>query len=425
MHRIVRSCLSARRLHRLAATAIAVAMPAAASALTWPGPAPCNTTLQDCIESAADGDILEVATDGPIAESVEIFAKSLTLRPAAGFTPVFEGMPSLDAIEAFGADTPVTVRIEGMTVRGGLIRVYQGGSGLFQAIIDSNVIEADALDFSLTAIGVGTFGAAPTGPVGFFIYGNVIRFDFLGGDDVSAIAIDDLPGETTGIILANRVIGGGPSSTYHAIRIRNGGGIATIEASYNRIEAAGYNGGILIQEDDAGGSMTARVFNNLVTGSLDINGPQPGAIVLRADAGNLDATVLNNTLAGNATGFAARVGAGASLTGVLANTIVADSTNRGVRIDAAAQFSNEHNLVFGNGSDDFTPGPGTILADPRFVGGGDFHPLPNSPVRDAGNTALVADIDFDLDGAARVLGPEVDIGVFELSDRIFADGFDA
>jgi hypothetical protein len=171
--------------------------------------------------------------------------------------------------------------------------------------------------------------------------------------------------------------------------------------------------------------MTARVFNNLVTGSLDINGPQPGAIVLRADAGNLDATVLNNTLAGNATGFAARVGAGASLTGVLANTIVADSTNRGVRIDAAAQFSNEHNLVFGNGSDDFTPGPGTILADPRFVGGGDFHPLPNSPVRDAGNTALVADIDFDLDGAARVLGPEVDIGVFELSDRIFADGFDA
>ncbi|HVT32111.1 MAG TPA: hypothetical protein VHE32_05670, partial [Rhodanobacteraceae bacterium] len=109
MHRIVRSCLSARRPQRLAVAAIVAAMPVAASALTWPGPAPCNTTLQDCIESAADGDTLEVATDGPIAESVEIFAKSLTLRPAAGFTPVFEGMPSLDAIEAFGADTPVTV----------------------------------------------------------------------------------------------------------------------------------------------------------------------------------------------------------------------------------------------------------------------------------------------------------------------------
>jgi hypothetical protein len=211
----------------------------------------------------------------------------------------------------------------------------------------------------------------------------------------------------------------------HAIRIRNGSGTADFDVSYNRVEAPGYNGGVLIQEDDAGGTLTARVFNNLVTGSLDNNGPQPGAIVLRADAGNLDATVLNNTLAGNTTGFAARVGTGASLTGVLANTIIAGNTNRGVRIDAAAQFSNEHNLVFGNGSDDFTPGPGTLLVDPRFVGGGDFHPLPSSPVRDAGNTALAADIDFDLDGSPRVLGAEIDIGAWELSERIFADGFDA
>jgi hypothetical protein len=427
MRRIVRLSRFDRTLQRLVAVAIFAAMPAASSALTWPGPAPCNTTLQACIEGAADGDVLEVATDGPIAESVEIFAKNLTLRPAEGFTPVFEGMPSLDAIEAFGADTPVTVSIEGMTVRGGFIRVYQRGSGAFTATIRGNVIEADALDFDLEAIGVSTFGSAATGPVGFLIYDNEIRFGFLGGDVVSAIDIDDLPGDTFGLIIANRVVGGGPSSVSHAIRIRNGIGSADIEATHNRIEATGYNGGFLIEQDDAGGTMTARVFNNLVTGSLDINGPQPGAIVLRADAGSLDATVLNNTLAGNATGFAASVGAAASLTGVLANTIVAGNTNRGVKIDAAAaaHFSNEHNLVFGNGSDDFTPGPGTILADPRFVGGGDFHPVANSPVRDAGNTSLATDIDVDLDGSPRVLGAEIDIGAWELSEQIFADGFDA
>jgi hypothetical protein len=340
---------------------------------------------------------------------------------------VFEGMPSLDAIEAFGADSPVTVRIEGMTVRDGLIRVYQRGSGAFQATISGNVIEADALDLSLTAIGVSTFGAAPTGPVAFLIYDNTVRYGFLGGDDVSAIEIDDLPGDTVGFIIANRVLGGGPSSTYHAVRIENAVGTADIEVRHNLIEAAGYNGGFLIQQSGDSGAMTARVYNNLVTGSLDINGPQPGAIALRVEAGSLDARVLNNTLAGNATGFVTSVAPGASLTGVLANTIVADSAHVGVRIDAdpAAQFTNEHNLVFNNGSDDFTPGPGTIEADPRFVGGGDFHPLASSPVRDAGNTALAADIEVDLDGSARIVGAGIDIGAWELGEHIFTDGFDA
>jgi hypothetical protein len=55
----------------LALSAVALATSAAADAAirTWPGPAPCNTTLQACIVGADAGDAVEVASNGTIVES--------------------------------------------------------------------------------------------------------------------------------------------------------------------------------------------------------------------------------------------------------------------------------------------------------------------------------------------------------------------
>ncbi len=406
--------------------ALAAAMPAAASVRSWPGLSPCNTTLQACISATTAGDIVEVASNGPITESVEIFHKSLTLRAATGFSPVFQNASSLNAITAIGGDTAATDTIEGMTVRGEFIIAYQGGSGAFSVQIKNNIIETVGLDSNFTAIKVSTLGPAPTGPVDLVISNNEIGLGFLVGDDISAIGIDDLPGQTTGLIMGNTVLSGGTASTRSAIAIHNGTGTAEFDVRYNRVTASGYNGGILLSQDSASGTLTARILNNLMTGSIDYTGPQPGAISLLANAGSLQATVLNNTLAGNATGFIASVASGATLSGVLANTVVANNANRGVVIGAtaAAGFSNESNLVFANGSNDFNPGPGTVQADPKFVGAGNYHPRNDSPVRDAGITALATDLPVDLDGAPRVVGLAIDIGAWELSDSIFANGFD-
>jgi hypothetical protein len=393
---------------------------------TWPGPSPCNTTLQACIAHASSGEIVEIASNGPIAESVEISGKSLNLRPASGFSPVFAGGPSTDAIDAFGGDTLVGIVIEGMIVRAGTITAYQGGSGPFYVTIRGNVIQAEGLDANRTGIAIRPFGSSPTGDVHFTVTDNEINLGFLQGDDIAAIGIDDLPGPTTGTIEGNAILGGGTWSTLGAIRMRNGAGTADVDMRYNRVAATGYNGGIVLVQDGAAGTLDARIVNNLVTGTIDITGPQPGAISLLATAGNLHASVLGNTLAGNDTGFIATASAGASLTGALANTLVADNNLRGVMIGAAiaAGFANDHNLVFGNGTDDFTPGPGTLQADPLFLGAGNFHPRGNSPVRDAGNTGWTTDIPTDLDGAPRVIGTAVDIGAWELADSIFINGFD-
>ena len=394
---------------------------------TWPGPVPCNTTLQACIDHASSGEIVEIATNGPIAESVEIAGKSLNLQPANGYSPVFEGGPSISAIVAIGAATEIGIVIDGMTIRNGTIRALQGGSAPFHVTIRGNVFEADGLDANRTAISVEPFGGNPAGDMDFSIIDNEIDFGFLQGDDISAIGVDDLPGPTTGVIHGNTIIGGGTWSTLGAVRMRNGAGTATVEISDNRVAAAGYNGGIVLAQDVPAGTFDARVVNNFVTDTIDIMGPQPGAISLRAAAGSLHANVLGNTLAGNDTGFIAKASAGASLTGALANTLVADNGVNGVVIaaDIAVGFANDHNLVFGNGSDDFTPGPGTVKADPRFVGSADFRLRSDSPARDAGNSAWTTGIPTDLDGAPRVFGAAVDIGAWEVGDPIFANGFDA
>jgi len=409
------------------AIALSFAAPAGAAIRTWPGSSPCNTTLQACLDAADAGDIVEVASDGPIAGPIELFRKSLTLRAAAGFTPVFEANSSTNVIDAFGADTLVAIVIEGLTVRGGTINAYQAGTGPFGLTIRGNTVEADGLDANRTGIRLGTFGSTPTGPVNFAIVDNDVNLGFLQGDDISAIGIEDLPGSTIGVIDGNTVGNGGTFSTLSAIRVRNNIGSVDLQVSRNSVAAVGYNGGILLIQEGSGSTLDAHVFDNLVTGTVGLTGPQPGAISLIASAGALHADVLSNTLAGNHTGFIASAAAGASIDGMLANTVVANNGTRGVVIDAtiAGDFANEHNLVFGNGSNDFTPGAGTVLADPRFVGAQDFRLRGNSPARDAGNTVLAAGISVDLGGASRVFGPAVDIGAWELGDSIFANGFDA
>lgn len=407
--------------------ALAAQAHAGGAVLTWPGAAPCHATLQACISAAAAGDIVEVATDGPINEAIEIFGKSLTLRAASGFQPVIVPAPFTDAIDVFGGDATVTIVVEGMTLRDGSLTAYQGGSGAFDVSIRGNRIEAQDLDANREAIRVAPFGASPTGPVHFDISDNDIALGFLSGDDISAIDVEDLAGPTSGMIARNVVGTGGSMSTLGAITIHNAVDTLAIDVLANRIEAEGYNGGIAITQDGASGSLASRVINNLVTGTDYVMGVQPGAVSVLVTAGSVQLLVANNTLAGNDTGFFADAQPGASLGGVFANNIVVGNSRKGIVIDAqvAAGFGNEHNLVFGNASDDFVAGPGTLLLDPLFVGAGDYHLQPSTPARDAGNDLHVpADITNDLDGAQRIIGPAVDIGAYERPDSIFADGFE-
>jgi len=82
---------------------------------TFPGAAPCNRTLQACIDAARPGDRIEIATSAPIAEDLTIL-KSLAVTAAPGSTPHLGGehSPRTQALQVTvgvapsGATTNVT-----------------------------------------------------------------------------------------------------------------------------------------------------------------------------------------------------------------------------------------------------------------------------------------------------------------------------
>ena len=93
---------------------------------------------------------------------------------------------------------------------------------------------------------------------------------------------------------------------------------------------------------------------------------------------------------------------------------------------ADSTLSNDHNLVFGNGSNTYTPGAGTLTSDPQFVRGV-FNPRlkQGSPAIDAADSAALNTLltnlsvpQIDADGSRRFKGASslADIGAFEYGD---------
>jgi hypothetical protein len=66
----------------------------AATVWVWPSAAPCDTTLQACLDNASSGDEVLIAQSGLINEQDKIIDKSLTLEPEPGhgYTPQIEQM---------------------------------------------------------------------------------------------------------------------------------------------------------------------------------------------------------------------------------------------------------------------------------------------------------------------------------------------
>ncbi len=384
------------------------------SAVTWPSGA-CAGTLQACIDAAAAGEVIEIATNGPINESPQVNDKSLTLRPAAGFAPVFS---SPNSIFVFGGDVAATNVVEGMTIANGRLVAVQGGEGAFDVTFRANVI-LDTYSYG-AAVEIRSGNTQPPyGPVTFDVSDNRITVDgFSAGDQIGAISVGSFESDGRGRIAGNVIVQTGESTQNAVIGAYSGAHALTVDILANDIGGQGFNNGISLFQFAPGGSITARVVNNLVRGGqIDVAG-QPGGIGLNVSQGSGVFTVVNNTIANGDRGIlvGGRADLGATLTGVLANNIVAGHASDGISIedDFAATFVNHHNLVFGNGSEYFTPGPGTLTVDPQFAGANDFHLQSSSPARQAGDDAAVpADITGDLDGAPRIQGPAVDLGAYE------------
>lgn len=407
-----------RRPLRVLALSLLIAPAALAATFDYPGGAPCNTTLQACVDGVPAGSVVQIVTNTPIAESLTV-TQSLTLTAGAGFTPVLNGFEFFE-----GQDTPTSYTISHLTVNG-TISTRQIGAGAFDAHILDNTI-TNSSSFGV-AVELDSSQAPPNDQTTFEVRGNTVAVTGGGlSDQCHGILEGGLPasGGGTTTIAGNHVTVTGCAQG-SGIEIDVGPG-ETLSADIigNFVVATNTGDGILARNfagPDSPTSLTTRIIDNVVTGQ-DGNAGFPVAIGVSSDGSqHISAEVINNTAAYNRLGIgvSGRPDLGATVTGVVANNIAAHgqtafSSTIGIGIDDGFAITNDHNLVFDVGGNNFTPGPGTIFADPLLVSTTDFHLQQGSPAVNAGNNAAVpGDITGDLDGNPRIQNLVVDMGAYE------------
>jgi hypothetical protein len=389
-----------------------------AAILTYPGPTPCDTTLQNCIDAAGAGNTVEIATNGPIDESLDL-NKSLILKAAMGFTPTLAEDNSI--VASSGGNTDNAFTIQGITLKRGEIFITHSSTGSLNVYILNNVIEESwTTPSGSILISSGTSGP-PKGKISFSIQNNKITVpeDIYTDTNGIAFGLYNCP-EVTGDITGNTIVHHGCSQCA-GIFLPNGNQTLTVDVMGNTISGTNYDAGISLFQYDSDGTINSRIINNVITGQSG-NVGWPAAISVDCDEGTCGFSIVNNTLSDNRYGIliGGRKDLGAVMNGVVVNNIVANN-QRGVSIgsDFTSTVTNSYNLIFNNDNNYFIPGPRTINTNPQFVGGGNYRLLATSPAVNAGNkSAVPADITKDLDGNPRIISFQVDMGAYELQQLI-------
>ncbi len=389
------------------------AAPAPAANLEWPGPAPCNTSLQACIDAADAGDRIRVGSEGPIDQNLSI-VRDLRLETLPGYRPRLAPGRRISV----AGNAALDVRVRGFIVERGSVAVQHTGSSALTLSLQDLDITAEPGREGLR------IDAGGAGPVGFTIENVAIEIDgAAGGDARAALRIAHAgSGLFDGVIGFVRITasGLGPAA---ALAIDSGPGSATLDVFGVRIDGSALAGGIAVNAGT--GPLAINLVSNAVIGD-GAGSDLATRAALRVDGAAAAVTVnaLNNTTVGTPRGLALVAGAG-GLTGAVQNHLASGHAVRG--FDLPSTFPNRRNLAWNNGADLWTPGPGTLTADPRLVDPLQPRLRADSPAIGAAERSLLDAVSaarglpaLDVDGLRRFKGTNaaLDIGAFEYGDAL-------
>jgi MYXO-CTERM domain-containing protein len=363
---------------------------AAAATLTFPSAsAPCNGTLQACIDGAASGDRIEIASANRIEETISI-SRSLTLTGAPGIVPLlgsadFPGSKYLD-VSAMGE--PIRVELRGLKLDGAYLTAYFGaGKDNALTVADCEISNATG---STSNRGIDLDVRAPAKVA---LEHNVIRTDGYGISLTTSSA-----GEGTFDIVGNSITAVTKTKSASGIDLSLRGA----------------------------GKVLANVVDNVVFGVADCHcGGASGIEVSALESVKARVFLTNNTLADLASSvgiYVSSAEAASTLETYIFNNIVSGAQNA-VRFPSALP-----NLTILDGYNDFYgsleasyvggyPLAATDLdVDPAFVQSAnhDFRLTALSPLVDAAMSLPPGGLpSVDADDHLRTAGAAVDIGAYE------------
>jgi hypothetical protein len=390
-------------------------------------------SLRDRVANAASGDTLDLTalscgTIGLTTGEIVVAIDSLRLVGPGAEALMVDGA---FASRLFRHDGTGTLAFSGMTLARGRVagdsgNVY-GGCILSIGSVSLTNATVDRCTAQTTPGGLGAFGG------GVYTVGDLtlIRSRITG-----SIAHGDLGALGGGAYAAGRV-----NLKYSTIE-------ENTAVADNSVfdDPYGGGGGLFAQNGGTLEGMTISGNHAQYSAGASFAGSEPFDIVNSTISGNdasvhvggislVTGTISNSTIAfnheGDKYGSGVRVGYGGSLS--LYSTIIADNTagsgETGLDLAAgsSAQIDGSANLIVYSQS---SP-PGTLSTDPMLApladNGGDTWThalLDGSPAIDAGSNDADLETDQRGSGFPRVVGSAADIGSYERSDRIFADGFD-
>lgn len=378
-------------VRRISAFVLAATLASPADAAVWPDTiAPCNTTLQACINGTASGGAVLVLSSAVIDESLTI-NKPFALRAGPGHRPVLAADRSIGATIATAGSWSWI--LEGFELTRGQVTVNVD-AGNASVVISRVRVRATNLGLA----GINLSNDSP-GSIFFDLSRNEVDFDWSTSDGALRPALQVLErgaGSANGRISENRVVARGTQSI---------GILLQTEDKTNRISVAGNHvaggprGSIYLRQGSlvaaTGGTLTATVVNNVVR-SIDAGAASAYGIKVEILDGAASANVLHNTVVDAFRGVDLLGSSGTGpIGGRVGRNLFAHLAFRG--LDRSGPFDttntpDDRNLFFATADAPASVAPDSIFADPLLASSADPHLRAGSPAIDAADGSDFADV---------------------------------
>lgn len=369
-------------MRRISTFFLAATIASPAAAAVWPDTvAPCNATLQACINGTASGGSVLVQSSAVIDESLTI-NKPFALRAGPGHRPVLAADRSIGGTIAVAGSW--SWLLEGFELTRGQVTVNVDAGNASVVISGVRVRETNS-----GLAGINLSNDSP-GSIFFDIAGNEVDFSWSTSDGALRSALQVLErgtGSANGRIRENRVVARGTQSI---------GILVQSEDKTNRIAVAGNQvtggarGSIYLRQGSliaaTGGSLAATVVNNVVR-SIDAGSASAYGIRFEILDGSASANVLHNTVVDAFRGIDLFGSTGTGpISGRVGRNLFANLSFRG--IDRAGTFDatnspDDRNLFFATGDSPTSVAADSVFADPLLVRIDDPHLRAGSPAIDA------------------------------------------
>lgn len=384
--------------------ALLLCLTATAEAAVWPSAAPCNATLQACIDAQPAGDAVLIRSSATIDEEI-VLNKRFSLFAAPGYRPVLANSRSI--VVSAPAAASFYLELSGIDITRGRLSVLAG------AATDVSVrLERVNLAAGVFANGIEIVGGS--GVLSADIRNCRVRLPANPAEPGhSGIAITALGSQAQLQLFHNRIELTG-STTGAGIRLRNQAGVARFNAVGNFVEGRSIMAGINAVQGGSASVLNANFVSNVVTGQAG-GVEAPGALSVRVDSGTGRVVLRHNTLVRNAVGIA--LDGNLAPSAVDRNLIAWNGAGLLIAPAQQGQVGVDNNLFHANPSNAYLAGSGNLAADPRLRSGRDLRPAADSPALGAAtfvNPINPLETLPQLDADGLVLGSNnADIGAYQ------------